>query len=293
MTDNIYHYMHMDVDLDITHYDLESLVNLFKIPIHFTEEHLKDAKKIVLATHPDKSRLDKEYFLFFSKAYKILYQIHQFKCKSTKRNVQEYSELKYSDTRQDNEFDKQNTIDTLSKSNDFIKTFNTLFEKHYVDNSHGYGDWLASQEDIHNVSQKDFDALKDQTRDIVVRQEIEGMSSYTGDILGADLVDNGYSTNQYEDLKNAYTNALVLGVDERDYTPGYGSLDKLKQERYKQNVDPLTREDAYKQLELNKNNEDTINSTRAYKLIKEQENYKKKNQEVWSSLLRISHNKLS
>ena len=291
MIDNIYHYMNMDVDLDISHYDLESLVNLFKIPIHFTEDHLKYAKKIVLATHPDKSRLDKEYFLFFSKAYKILYQIHQFKCKSTKRNVQEYSELKYSDTREEKEFDKQNTIDTLSKSNDFIKTFNRLFEKHYADNSHGYGDWLSSQEDIHNVSQKDFENLKDQTRDIVVRQEIEGISSYTGDILGADLVDNGYSTNQYEDLKNAYTNALVLGVDERDYTPGYSSLDQLKQDRYKQNVDPLTKEEAYKQLEMNNNNEDSINTARAYNFINEQEKYKKINQEVWSSLLRISHNK--
>lgn len=291
MIDNIYHYMNMDVDLDISHYDLESLVNLFKIPIHFTEEHLKHAKKIVLATHPDKSRLDKEYFLFFSKAYKILYQIHQFKCKSTKRNVQEYSELKYSDTREDNEFDKQHTIDILSKSNDFVKTFNSLFEKHYVDNTHGYGDWLSSQEDIHNVSQQDFDSLKDQTRNIVLRQEIEGVSSYTGDILGADIVDNGYSTNQYEDLKTAYTNGLVLGVDERDYTPGYSSLDQLKQDRYKQNVDPLTREEAYKQLESNNDNDNTINTARAYKLINEQEKYKTINQEVWSSLLRISHNK--
>ena len=291
MIDNIYHYMHMDVDLDISHYDLESLVNLFKIPIHFTEDHLKHAKKIVLATHPDKSRLDKEYFLFFSKAYKILYQIHQFKCKSTKRNVHEYTELKYTDTREENDFDKQNTVDILSKSNDFIKTFNTLFEKHYVDTTHGYGDWLSSQEDIHNVSQQDFDNLKEHTRNIVVRKEIEGLSSYTGDILGADLVDNGYSTNQYEDLKTAYTNGLVLGVDERDYTPGYSSLDQLKQDRYKQNVDPLTRDEAYKQLEINNTNEDCINTARAYKLINEQENYKKINQEVWSSLLRISHNK--
>ena len=61
----------MEVDLDINHYDLESLVGLFKIPMQFGEKDLKSAKKIVLSTHPDKSRLDKKYFLFFSKAYKI------------------------------------------------------------------------------------------------------------------------------------------------------------------------------------------------------------------------------
>ena len=80
--------MNMEVDLDINHYDLESLVALFKIPIHFKVEDLKKAKKTVLAMHPDKSKLDKKYFLFFSKAYKILYEIHQFKIKSTSRNVQ-------------------------------------------------------------------------------------------------------------------------------------------------------------------------------------------------------------
>ena len=70
----------MEVDLDINNYDLDSLVALFKIPIHFEEHHLKQAKKTVLAMHPDKSKLDKEYFLFFSKAYKIIYNIYQFKC---------------------------------------------------------------------------------------------------------------------------------------------------------------------------------------------------------------------
>ena len=48
---------------------------------------------------------------------------------------------------------------------------------------------------------------------------------------------------------------------------------------------------AFKQMENTKSYEDKIDTSRAYRLIKEQENYKKTNQEVWSSLLRISHNK--
>ena len=124
--------MNMEVDLDINHYDLESLVALFKIPIHFKVEDLKKAKKTVLAMHPDKSKLDKKYFLFFSKAYKILYEIHQFKIKSTSRNVQEYNQLKYNDIQDDKEYDKQNIIDKLSQSNHFITTFNEIFDKHYA-----------------------------------------------------------------------------------------------------------------------------------------------------------------
>jgi len=283
--------MHMEVDLDITHYDLDSLVGLFKIPIHFNVKHLKQAKKTVLAMHPDKSKLDKEYFLFFSKAYKILYEIYQFKTKSTNRNVHEYNQMKYADTHDENEYDKQKVIDQLSQSTNFITTFNEMFDKHYAQKDHGYGDWLSSQEDIHNDSQEDFDTLKSKTRSIVVRQEVEGINSYTGDILGAEHMDNGYGSSQYEDLKFAYTNALVLGVDERDFKEGYNSLDQLKQARHSQNVEPLSKEESRQQLESNESNEDKINTSRAYRLIKEQENYKKANQEVWSSLLRISHNK--
>jgi hypothetical protein len=283
--------MHMEVDLDINHYDLDSLVALFKIPINFNVQHLKQAKKTVLAMHPDKSKLDKDYFLFFSKAYKILYEIYQFKSTSTNRNVKEYNQLKYADTRDDKEYDKQNVIDTLTQSNHFITTFNEMFDKHYAQKDHGYGDWLSSQEDIHNDSQEDFDTLKTKTRAIVVRQEVEGIDSYTGDVLGAEHMENGYGSSQYEDLRHAYTNALVLGVDERDFKEGYNSLNQLKQARYSQNVEPLSKEECLQQSESNEYNEDKINTSRAYRLIKEQENYKKANQEVWSSLLRISHNK--
>ena len=145
----------MEVDLNINHYDLESLVKLFKIPIQFDDNDLKRAKKVVLATHPDKSKLDKKYFLFFSKAYKILYQIYQFKTKSIKKNVHEYNDMKYNDTQEENDYDKQRIIDKLSNSENFIQTFNTLFEKHYIqDNAteHGYGNWLSSNEDIYNIS---------------------------------------------------------------------------------------------------------------------------------------------
>ena len=53
------------MDLDINNYNLDDILNLFKIPSNFTESHLKMAKQIVLKTHPDKSGLSSEYFLFY------------------------------------------------------------------------------------------------------------------------------------------------------------------------------------------------------------------------------------
>ena len=55
----------MDVDLNLENYTLNDLLKLFNISFNFREKELKEAKKIVLRMHPDKSKLDKKYFLFF------------------------------------------------------------------------------------------------------------------------------------------------------------------------------------------------------------------------------------
>ena len=66
------------MDLDIANYDYDDIIKLFNISKQFNEDDLKNAKKQVLASHPDKSGLDKSYFLFFSSAYKILFSIYNF-----------------------------------------------------------------------------------------------------------------------------------------------------------------------------------------------------------------------
>jgi hypothetical protein len=79
---NYYNTSMNQLDLDIENYSLRDLYNLFNINDELDEESLKNAKKIVLKMHPDKSRLDQKYFLFFSKAYKRLYSVYEFQNKS-------------------------------------------------------------------------------------------------------------------------------------------------------------------------------------------------------------------
>ena len=54
-----------ELDLTLSNYNLKDILNLFKLPDNFTKQQFKDAKQIVYAIHPDKSRLDKKYFIFF------------------------------------------------------------------------------------------------------------------------------------------------------------------------------------------------------------------------------------
>ena len=51
-----------NIDLNIDNYNLQELLNLFSITENFSEKDMKEAKKVVLRTHPDKSGLDKKYF---------------------------------------------------------------------------------------------------------------------------------------------------------------------------------------------------------------------------------------
>ena len=72
----------MDIDLDIENYDFNDLLKLFNIDYNFSEYDLKQCYKTVLKTHPDKSGLNKRIFLFYTKAFKILKNIFEYKNKN-------------------------------------------------------------------------------------------------------------------------------------------------------------------------------------------------------------------
>ena len=135
------------MDLNIHNYDLNDLLNLFKLPFHFNDSHLKAAKKMVLKTHPDKSKLDKKFFLFFSQAYKYLFKIHQLRQSSSTTNT-EYQKDELWENEQSILID--GAIKTMSNE-DYNHWFNKTFEKMKLKDEieeTGYGDWLKSNEDI-------------------------------------------------------------------------------------------------------------------------------------------------
>ena len=65
-----------NIDLNIDNYNLDELLKLFHLTRDFNVEDLKKTKKKVLKMHPDKSKLDKKFFIFFSNAYNLIYQLY-------------------------------------------------------------------------------------------------------------------------------------------------------------------------------------------------------------------------
>ena len=120
------------LDLDLDNYSLKELYTLFNINEPLSEPVLKKAKQIVLKLHPDKSKLDAKYFLFFSKAYKRLFSIYEFQNKSTNKTYKD--EDTYDDSNinvLDNMFNKNKK---LKNTNNFNNWFNKQFEKQFLPN---------------------------------------------------------------------------------------------------------------------------------------------------------------
>ena len=292
-----------DFDLDINNYTLQDILGLFKISDNFTEEDIKSAKKIVVQTHPDKSRLPKEYFLFYQQAYKMLYSVWEFKKKGdiNKKNVNtDYSSLKYEakSILLDNFFENN---DGLKDANHFNEWFNNHFENNKIyheDKDNGYGEWLQSNEDIEsheNVSMTTmgeiFSTKKSEMRSLIVKGDIE---DYTTNNINASKLSSDAPSNYdselhsslaYQDLHKAHHES-VIPVTEEDYhnTLKFRNMNEIMDYRNNQDTRPLSEQQALDYL-ANKNKGEEGNATkRAFKLAQELEENKNKNSDFWKTI---------
>lgn len=276
----------MDIDLNIENYDLNDLLELFKLDFDFEADDLKRVKKTVMQTHPDKSGLDKKYFLFFTSAYKIIFSIHEFRHKSSSKQSTEYTVEK--------DEEKELLLKKMQKQPNFNKLFNELFEKHRIkddENENGYGDWLKSEDNMDSrtttMSQMNasFEQKKREVRDLVPFQEIEEMGG-----SGAGQFDltrekptyyssSLFSNLQYEDLKKAHVESVVP-VTQEDYLmrPKYKNVLEMQSAPEYNDTQPLSLSQANEYLQQRQSYQNKNDVQRAYKLAKQEEVARKANQ---------------
>lgn len=313
--------MDNEIDLDLNNYDLKDLLNLFKLDSSYDEADLKNVKKFVLMTHPDKSGLDKEYFLFYSSAFKMLVNIYKRRQSSNITQTTSHSSTAYITSEDEDkkyvyekfneqvdDYIEQNkhkkSIINKPKEQIFNKLFNEMFEKHYIrddEESQGYGEWFASNEDLDNrVANKQnmnemFELKKQELKQKSSANNINQITKYSSKNIvsnGLGLLD-GYSYDnsnsiQYEDLKTAYTETVVP-VNHQDYLnkKKYGNVDNLIKSSEYNDIKPLSLEQSKQYLkEQNKlNNEEDL--YRAYKLQKEDELAQKMNKNIISQFQKL------
>jgi len=212
-----------ELDLDIDNYDLSDLLGLFHLDACYDEAGLVRAKRIVLKMHPDKSRMDAKYFLFYSKAYKILFQLWKFRnvhIDSAPTNTvsagggvdrREREQMVYvSDTASDRDTSGNGELlermfrdnSALRKAPEFNRWFNAEFEKARVEaaDADGYGDWLTEEDDrgaeqVQGSTGQMMAAFTEKKRqacqDVVVHHEVESFYGGLGGGMGSDLGGDG------------------------------------------------------------------------------------------------------
>jgi len=283
--------MNLNMDLNINNYELADLLDLFKLDYDFNEEDLKKVKKVVLQTHPDKSpQLDKEYFLFFTEAYKIIYSVYQFRYRSTKSNT---------NTEYYVEKDEQQELllKNIRSRPNFNKLFNELFDQYKLNDNeldNGYGDWLKSDEDIdtRTTSLANMnESFQTKKREIQAMVKMDGIEEYDAGSSHYDLTREKpeyytsalFSQLSYEDLKKAHVES-VIPVTHEDYLqrPKYRTVEELQRSSDYQNITPLGLGQAKEYLAQKKYGESKNDVHRAFKLAKQDEEARKKN-EGWMS----------
>lgn len=298
------------IDLNIENYSREELYNLFgfKTSIILNENAMKEAKKILLKTHPDISRLDNKYFIFFGKAYGKLKDIYEFQNKMNRKTTDTND---YFDVQNGKVLDKMFDMKKdLKDSSNFNKWFNDQFDKHKLDDpvEHGYGNWLKSDEDIiftpQNIN-KDSMGREMEKR----KKEIQALTPYkgVGDAFisssagGSSLMEynSNFSSGSlfsggggmgYTDLRQAYAES-VIPVTEEDFNKvqKFKSIDEYKRNRDSVDMTPLSKEEGLRKLYNQDKEKNDESSALAFYYAQQSEKAKKNNETFWSGLKQITN----
>lgn len=183
----------MNIDLNENNYDYDKLLNLFSLDYDFNEEDLKRCKIKVLKIHPDKSKLDPKYFVFFFKMYKKLIQIYDYV--NHEKDIHKMNkEIDIEDHFK--RYLESKNIDPRNNFVEFSKEFNKMFDKVYInENDDGCDDWLKSEEGMFdkNNLEKSREKLI-QENSLVQKTDFEELES----------ANNLFGKFQYHDIKESH-----------------------------------------------------------------------------------------
>ena len=290
-------------NLNIHEYSMEDLLSLFDLtPSTVSQEKLKLAKKKVLMLHPDKSKLDANYFLFYKKAYDVINRLYDEMHKTTQR----VEKSVYSTEEVSKPIVDKITKITQKDEKKFNDKFNTLFEKHMqtkIDPEKN--SWFTQEESLyeneeaHNMSQMNraIDKVKS-------RQKEQQLTKYKGvnplmhsggnafyeddetEYVSSDI----FSKLKYDDLRKVHKDETVFSVQDSDMknVHQYGSVDEYQRARDTHDIQPMERTQAQKWMDSQEQFLQENVRKKQYKQEMQNLYFSDKNKEVMSSFLRIT-----
>lgn len=297
-------------NLNIHMYKLSEILELFDISHEISIENLKHAKKKVLMTHPDKSGLGSEYFLFYKKAFDIVVNLYEEQQKEFRILPKE--EIKYVPENLGGlnkaSVKKINSIVNEMPNKEFQQRFNQLFEENMskkIDD--GRNAWFKEEKssiEIDGVINKQnmnemFEKIKSKQSSSILSnyRGFENLHHNQGSQLYDDSEDNDsyvvcdpFSKLKFDDLRKVHKDQPIIAVSERDLSnmPKYSSVDHFIRERGKQNVSPLDNQQSEQMLEIEKEEYKKRLMQKEHQEKLRTMEYENKNKSILANFLRLT-----
>ena len=301
-------------NLDVQTYSFQEILALFHLETctQITLEDMKQAKKIVLGMHPDKSQLPPEYFLFYKRALDIVVDFYQEQTR-TQQTVPMTNPVyvpQGSKTGLDTETQReiQKKI-AKTDTKEFQKKFNKLFDENMLNTEKRKKDqernqWFSQetpdtpidtlQGDVHHKIEKIKQANLSQN--MIKYQGVQPLNMASGGPIGNlydEDMDNVYvstdpfSKLKYDDLRKVHKDETVFSVSETDlqHVTQYQSTDHLRRVRGSQPLTPLDKKEAMRLLAQKQSTEQEQILKREYQAKLSNMQYEEKNNQVLSQFL--------
>ena len=301
---------HLGHNLDIHMYSLQDVLDLFDLKYSITLEDMKRAKKKVLMTHPDKSKLEPKYFLFYKKAFDIVVKFYENQNKqnaiipSEKQNY----EVGHHHHNKETTLQVSKNIQAMNKEK-FNEKFNELFDKNMVNKPNiERNQWFTDETPIYETNEtvnsqnmgQIIDKMRDDQSGLVKYRGVEnlmnndfGNSIYDDENNDTYVTSDPFSKLKFDDLRKVHKDQTVFGVSEKDIhkVQQYTSVDHMMRERGKQSLTPLEKQESERILaqQNTQYREQMMQKEYADKLKTMQ--YEEKNKKVLATFMRIKNEK--
>lgn len=263
-------------NLDIRRYSINEIYELLGVRRDTaTVDDLKRAKQQVLMTHPDKSKLPPDYFIFYKKALEMLitdYSETHLAEESDRRmkEVAQAGKYAYAESEQDAQYRQMTT--KIASGDKFMAEFNRVFEEQLrTKPDETKNEWFRDEKDVYQKtvakSQSDIaramEEIKQKQQAMILHRGVQSMGQYSGSSYydgqeedGSYISGDPFGKLRFEDLRRVHKDETVISVTEKDYSkvPKYKNVDEYNRARSavfaEPQIDEIESENILRQQEL-------------------------------------------
>jgi hypothetical protein len=297
-------------NLNINTYTLSEIFDLFQLSYNINVNELKRAKKIVLMTHPDKSGLGPEYFLFYKKAFDIVVNFYENQQKQNQiipTEEPKYDPINITNVNKSAVKQVKSVINEMSPS-EFNAKFNKLFNDNMTNKINANrNDWFTKDDPSYNiegdVNKQNmgiiFEKMKEKQNSAVLTRYrgVENLTTASGSNLYDEEESDDYvqcdpfSKLKFDDLRKVHKDQTVLAVSEKDINKVqlYSSIDQYNRARGQQTLTPLDKSEAEQLLSSQEQQFKQRMMQKEYQSSLKTMEYEQKNKNVLSSFLQLKN----